>query len=98
MARDRSRLDGDICAFIVRAQLHEGACPTYREIARYFGMKMYDVVAALHRLQEQGHIRLLPHKARAIEVVSMPEPLADKLLRVFEQIDRIKAGDREDEG
>ena len=108
MARDRSCLDGDIAAFIVRAQLHDGVCPSYREIARQFGITADDVTCALIRLQERGHVRLLPykiaptagkrrHKVRAIEVVSVPEPMVDKLLRVFEQIDAMRAESKDDE-
>lgn len=47
-----------------------GYCPSYDEIARHIGMKSKTgIYRVVHALEERGHIRRIPNRARAIEVV-----------------------------
>lgn len=49
---------------------HDGASPSYREIAEYLDLKS---ISGVHRLitalEERGRIRRLPQRARAIEII-----------------------------
>jgi repressor LexA len=66
----------DCLAFIEDYSFLYGICPSYREIRDALGLKSTSGSARLvAALEERGHIRRLPGKARAIELVK-DNPLA----------------------
>lgn len=66
----------DALAFIVDyQQRHGGASPTYREIMRAIGAKTPNCAfRVVHALKDAGRIRILPGRARTIEVLSLRQP------------------------
>lgn len=66
----------DALAFIVDyQQRHGGASPTYREIMRAIGAKAPSCAfRVVHALKDAGRIRILPGRARTIEVLSLRQP------------------------
>lgn len=52
---------------------NDGVCPSYDEMKQFMG---FASKSGIHRLvtalEERGHIRRLPHRARAIEVIKSP--------------------------
>jgi len=59
---------------IIKAELDaSGVCPSYYEMAIKMGLKSKSGIFPLvNALEEQGHIRRFPHRARAIEIVAPP--------------------------
>ncbi len=53
----------------------EGICPSFDEMKKAVGLRSK---SGIHRhlaaLEERGFIRRLPHRARAIEVIKLPQP------------------------
>ncbi len=48
---------------------NKGVSPTVREIAAKFKISISTVHKRINRMVETGHIRRLPNRARAIEVI-----------------------------
>jgi repressor LexA len=60
-----------IYSFLLAHQTATGSLPTIREIADHFGFKSFNNARQHLRLIEQkGYIRLIPNKARGIEIVN----------------------------
>jgi repressor LexA len=59
----------DVLAFIIGQQKRAGIPPTVREIAARLGGSINNVRQHLRLIEQKGHIRLIPGKARGIEVV-----------------------------
>jgi SOS-response transcriptional repressor LexA len=66
------------CLSFIRAYMAEhGICPSYREMREALALKSTSGSARLVlALEERGHIRRLPGRGRAIEIVEH-NPLAD---------------------
>ncbi len=69
-----------VYSFIIRYRQQTGFPPTVREIAQGLGYKSPNNVRQHLRLIEQkGFIRLLPGKARGIEITSFEESVPDEI-------------------
>lgn len=70
-----TRRHHDCLAFISKSMReNEGFCPSYDEIMRALGLKSKSGVQQIIKaLEERGHIRRLPNRARAIEVLVQPQ-------------------------
>jgi SOS-response transcriptional repressor LexA len=66
----------DALAYIVAyQQQHGGVSPTYRQIQRALRAKAPSCAfRVVHALKDAGHIRILPGRARSIEVLSLRQP------------------------
>lgn len=66
-----TRTQADLLGFIARYQTaHDGASPSFGEMAAELGHKSKAHIGEmLDALEQRGHIRRLPNKARAIEVI-----------------------------
>lgn len=75
----------ELLEFIHESQTREGVPPSFDEMKDHLGLRSK---SGIHRLitsmEERGYLRRLPHKARAIEIVKLPETLAGSGLRVIE--------------
>lgn len=59
-------------------------CPSYEEVADHLGLASRSgVYELIRRLEEQGRIRRLPDRARAIEVVDAHTHASDEYARGF---------------
>jgi SOS-response transcriptional repressor LexA len=59
----------------IKALTVNGVSPTYREIAQNTGRHLAKVHATVGLLIERGHVRRIPGKARALEVIEPRTPL-----------------------
>ncbi|MBD3315113.1 MAG: MarR family transcriptional regulator, partial [Chitinivibrionales bacterium] len=59
----------EVLSFIIHRQKRAGIPPTVREIAARLGKSVNNVRQHLRLIERKGHIRLIPGKARGIEVV-----------------------------
>ena len=70
----------DLLLFIHTRMSESGVPPSFDEMKVALDLKSK---SGIHRLimalEERGFIRRLPHRARALEVVKLPEPLATSL-------------------
>ena len=85
----------DLLDFINKRLQRDGVPPSFDEMKEALDLRSK---SGIHRLitalEERGFIRRLAHRARAIEIVKLPDALADKGGFVPKVID----GDRPDEG
>ena len=59
----------NVLSFIIKRQKNQGSPPTIREIAEHFGYKSTNNARQhLRLIERKGYIRLIPGKARGIEV------------------------------
>ena len=69
----------DLLEFIDRRMKRDGVPPSFDEMKEALDLRSK---SGIHRLitalEERGFIRRLPHRARAIEVVKLPDALGDK--------------------
>ena len=69
----------DLLDFIDRRLSRDGVPPSFDEMKEALDLRSK---SGIHRLitalEERGFIRRLPHRARAIEIVRMPDALADR--------------------
>ncbi|MGB0659936.1 MAG: transcriptional repressor LexA [Mangrovicoccus sp.] len=69
----------ELLEFIHARQLRDGIPPSFDEMKDHLGLRSK---SGIHRLitsmEERGYLRRLPHKARAIEIVKLPEALQAK--------------------
>ena len=90
-----TRKQRDLLEFIHKRTQRDGVPPSFDEMKEALDLRSK---SGIHRLitalEERGFIRRLAHKARALEVVKLPDALAEKTARGFapEVID----GDRPD--
>src|SRR5216684_2434659 len=67
----------ELLMFINRRLAQDGVSPSFEEMKDALGLKSK---SGIHRLisglEERGFIRRLPHRARALEVVRLPEDTA----------------------
>src|SRR5260221_2140971 len=67
----------DLLMFINHRLAQDGVSPSFEEMKEALGLKSK---SGIHRLisglEERGFIRRLPHRARALEVVRLPEDTA----------------------
>ncbi|HBH27069.1 MAG TPA: repressor LexA [Rhodospirillaceae bacterium] len=71
----------DLLLFLHRWTTAQGTAPSFEEMAQALGLKSKSGVHRLiSALEERGYIVRLPHRARAIEVVRLPQdcPEADR--------------------
>jgi repressor LexA len=72
-----TRKQYDLLAFIHRRTLQDGVSPSFDEMKEALDLRSK---SGIHRLitalEERGFIRRLPHRARAIEVLRLPDSLA----------------------
>ena len=70
----------ELLSFINQRMKERGIPPSYDEMKEALGLRSK---SGIHRLitalEERGFIRRLPHRARAIEIVRLPETLAGRL-------------------
>jgi SOS-response transcriptional repressor LexA len=84
-------------AFVQRYLAEAGCGPTYDEICQHMGIaSKAGAFRLMTALEQRGHIRRIPNRARAIEVVGLVEGLGDRTteeLRVIrDRIDSILRG------
>src|SRR3712207_4106827 len=69
----------DLLEFIDRRLQRDGVPPSFDEMKEALDLRSK---SGIHRLitalEERGFIRRLPHRARALEIVKMPDALAEK--------------------
>ena len=64
----------DLLLFIASNLKDKGICPSYEEMCTFLGLHSKSGINRLVKaLEERGFIRRLPNKARALEVLTMPE-------------------------
>src|SRR5258708_39846618 len=72
-----TRKQHELLVFINRRLSDGGVSPSFEEMKEALGLKSK---SGIHRLisglEERGFIRRLPHRARALEVVRLPEDTA----------------------
>src|SRR5258708_37578557 len=72
-----TRKQHELLVFINRRLSDGGVSPSFEEMKEALGLKSK---SGIHRLisglEERGFIRRLPHRARALEVVKLPEDTA----------------------
>src|SRR5215469_7731489 len=72
-----TRKQYELLVFINRRLSESGVSPSFEEMKEALGLKSK---SGIHRLisglEERGFIRRLPHRARALEVVRLPEDTA----------------------
>jgi len=70
----------ELLMFIHERMKERGIPPSYDEMKEALGLRSK---SGIHRLitalEERGFIRRLPHRARALEIIKLPEPLANRL-------------------
>lgn len=70
----------ELLEFIHARQSRDGVPPSFDEMKDHLGLRSK---SGIHRLitsmEERGYLRRLPHKARAIEIVKLPETIANGL-------------------
>ncbi|MCE0506478.1 MULTISPECIES: transcriptional repressor LexA [unclassified Roseivivax] len=85
----------DLLDFINRRVLRDGVPPSFDEMKEALDLRSK---SGIHRLitalEERGFIRRLAHRARAIEIVKLPESLGGSATHGFEP--RVIEGDRPD--
>lgn len=85
----------DLLEFIDRRVSRDGVPPSFDEMKDALDLRSK---SGIHRLitalEERGFIRRLPHRARALEIVRMPEVLAERTGRRAGFAPRVIAGDR----
>jgi predicted transcriptional regulator len=59
----------------IKALTVDGVAPTYRELAQKTGRHLAKVHQTVGLLIERGHIRRIPGKVRAMEIIEPREPL-----------------------
>lgn len=70
----------DLLLFIASNLKDKGVCPSYEEMCAFLGLHSKSGINRLVKaLEERGFIRRLPNKARALEVLIMPEEKAGVL-------------------
>src|SRR5262245_46147613 len=71
-----TRKQNELLLFINRHLTEKGVSPSFDEMKEALGLKSK---SGIHRLitglEERGFIKRLPHKARALEVLRLPEDL-----------------------
>lgn len=68
----------ELLNFIRRSMAGTGVAPSYEEMAAAINVVSKSGVHRLIvQLEKRGFIRRLPHRARAIEVIRIPDPLRD---------------------
>jgi repressor LexA len=84
----------DLLEFIDRRLQRDGVPPSFDEMKEALDLRSK---SGIHRLitalEERGFIRRLPHRARALEIVKMPDALADRSARAAAPL-RVIEGDR----
>ena len=64
----------DVLLFVETRLEKTGVAPSYVEIAAHLGLKSKSAAHRLmHALEERGRIRMLPKRARAVEIVTPAE-------------------------
>jgi repressor LexA len=85
----------DLLDFIDRRLQRDGVPPSFDEMKEALDLRSK---SGIHRLitalEERGFIRRLPHRARALEIVRMPDALADRPGRRAGFAPRVIEGDR----
>lgn len=85
----------DLLDFIDRRLQRDGVPPSFDEMKEALDLRSK---SGIHRLitalEERGFIRRLPHRARALEIVRMPDALADRSGRRGGFAPRVIEGDR----
>ncbi|KMW56667.1 SOS-response repressor and protease LexA [Candidatus Rhodobacter oscarellae] len=85
----------ELLDFINKRMMRDGVPPSFDEMKEALDLRSK---SGIHRLitalEERGFIRRLAHRARAIEIVRLPQPLADATPQGFTP--RVIEGDRVD--
>lgn len=85
----------DLLEFIDRRLSRDGVPPSFDEMKEALDLRSK---SGIHRLitalEERGFIRRLPHRARALEIVKMPDALTDRAGRRAGFTPRVIEGDR----
>ncbi|NAZ36010.1 transcriptional repressor LexA [Rubellimicrobium sp. CFH 75288] len=85
----------DLLDFIDRRMQRDGVPPSFDEMKEALDLRSK---SGIHRLitalEERGFIRRLPHRARALEIVRMPDALAERSGRRGPFVPRVVTGDR----
>jgi len=85
----------DLLEFIDRRLQRDGVPPSFDEMKEALDLRSK---SGIHRLitalEERGFIRRLPHRARALEIVRMPDALAERSGRRSGFTPRVIQGDR----
>jgi repressor LexA len=85
----------DLLDFIDRRLQRDGVPPSFDEMKEALDLRSK---SGIHRLitalEERGFIRRLPHRARALEIVKMPDALAERNGRRAGFTPRVIQGDR----
>ncbi|WP_210527451.1 transcriptional repressor LexA [Rubellimicrobium arenae] len=85
----------DLLEFIDRRLQRDGVPPSFDEMKEALDLRSK---SGIHRLitalEERGFIRRLPHRARALEIVRMPDALSDRGGRSTGFTPRVIAGDK----
>lgn len=73
-----TRKQHDLLIFIHNRLKTSGVSPSFEEMKEALGLHSKSGIHRLiNALQERGFIRRLPHKARALEILKLPEELAE---------------------
>lgn len=85
----------DLLDFIDRRLQRDGVPPSFDEMKDALDLRSK---SGIHRLitalEERGFIRRLPHRARALEIVKMPDALSDRGSRRSGFVPRVIEGER----
>ncbi|MGR3520087.1 MAG: LexA family protein, partial [Roseovarius sp.] len=88
-----TRKQRDLLDFIHKRVQRDGVPPSFDEMREALDLRSK---SGIHRLitalEERGFIRRLPHRARAIEIVRLPDMIADQGQTGF--VPRVVEGDR----
>lgn len=87
----------DLLEFIQKRVARDGVPPSFDEMKEALDLRSK---SGIHRLitalEERGFIRRLAHRARALEIVKLPEALQNKLVAASGFTPRVIDGDRRD--
>ena len=89
----------DLLAFIDRRVQRDGVPPSFDEMKEALDLRSKSVIHRLiTALEERGFIRRLPHRARALEIIRMPDALTERSGQRGGFTPRVIEGDRPPEG
>ncbi len=90
-----TRKQHELLLFIHKHLTKNGVSPSFDEMKDALGLKSK---SGIHRLvtglEERGFIRRLPHRARALEVLRLPDDMPQSLMRAQGFAPRVIEGDR----
>ena len=87
-----TRLERKLLGLIITGLADDGFAPSFDEMSEKAGLHSRgNVHRVLTNLEQKGYIRRLKQRARAIEIVRLPEDMASEPSHMQTQIDLLKA-------